>query len=230
MKVYEVMTRDVITVRPETSIGEAAQLMTTHGVSGLPVIDERGAVVGILSEGDLILRQKQRERAPWWRSFFADGERLAREYQKAVGTTAGEVMTRSVLCVSPDLSIEAAASILDARRIRRLPVMANGRLVGIVSRGDLIKAVANGVGPDTSPAPSDAQLVREMKERIARESWVSHRGILVQSKERVLSLWGLVNSEAEKSALETMARAIKGVRGVESHLVVRAEMPYLYWG
>jgi CBS domain-containing protein len=229
MKVYEVMTRDVITARPDTPIHEAAQLMTTYGVSGLPVVDDRGAVIGILSEGDLILRQRPREPAPWWRTFFADSERLAREYQKAAGTTAGEVMTRSVLCVSPDVSIEAAASILDARRIRRLPVVTHGRLVGIVSRGDLIKALADGVAPDATVARPDAELVREMKERIGREPWVVARGIVPQANGQVLSLWGIVESEAEKSALETMARAIKGVRGVESHLVVRATVPYVYW-
>jgi CBS domain-containing protein len=228
MKVYEVMTREVITVRPETTIREAAELMATYGVSGLPVVDGRGAVVGILSEGDLILRQVPRERAPWWRAFFADGERLARQYQKAAGMTAGEVMTRPALCVSPEVSIDTAASILYSRRIRRLPVLAHGRLVGVVSRGDLVKALADG-GPDTSVAPADAQLVREMRNRMKREPWVTHRGIVVHGKEGVLSLWGIAESEAEKSALETMARAIKGGRGVESHLVVRAPGPYLYW-
>jgi CBS-domain-containing membrane protein len=229
MKVYEVMTREVITVRPETTIRDAAELMTTYGISGLPVVDDRGVVVGVLSEGDLILRQRPRERAPWWRTFFADGERLAREYQQAAGTTAGEVMTRAVLCVSPEVSIDTAASILDSRRIRRLPVVAHGRLVGIVSRGDLIKALANGGGPDTSVTPSDAQLVRELKDRMKREPWVTNQGIVVQATDRILSLWGIVASEAEKSALETMARAIRGARGIDSHLVVRAQNPYLYW-
>ncbi|MBI3455941.1 MAG: CBS domain-containing protein [Candidatus Rokubacteria bacterium] len=228
MKVYEVMTRDVVTVRPETPIQEAAQLMVSYGVSGLPVVDDRGSVVGILSEGDLILRQKRRERVPWWRSFFDDGERLAREYQKAMGTTAGEVMTRSVICVSPDLPIESVAVILDERRIRRLPVVADGQLVGIVSRGDLIKALATApAGPVASL--SDGQLVREMKDRIAHEPWASNRGIVAQAKDGIVSLWGVVDTEAQKSALVTMARAIPGVKGVDSHLVVRAEVPYLYW-
>jgi CBS-domain-containing membrane protein len=231
MKVYEVMTREVITARPDTSIHDAAQLMATYGVSGLPVVDQRGTVVGILSEGDLILRQRTPERRPWWRSFFSDSEALAREYRKAVGMTAGEVMTRAVVCVSPDLSIEAAASILDARRIRRLPVVSHGRLVGVVSRGDLIKVLANGVvAPDPAVAPSDADLVRELKARLARESWVSGRGIVPQCQDRIMSLWGIVESEAEKAAVETMARAIPGVRGVESHLVARSDIPYLYWG
>jgi CBS domain-containing protein len=109
--------------------------------------------------------------------------------------------------VGPDLSIEAAASILAARRIRRLPVVTGGRLIGIVSRGDLIKALADGAAPDTTVAPSDAELVREMKERLAREPWVSGRGIVPQSKEGVVSLWGVV-----ESAAESRARAARTIR------------------
>src|SRR5512145_194081 len=107
MRVSEVMTAEVLTVRPETPIHEAAVLMASRGISGLPVVDDAGGVVGILSEGDLIIRQKPREPLPWWRQFFADAEGLAREYQKAVGTTAGEVMTTEVLCVGPDAPVAA---------------------------------------------------------------------------------------------------------------------------
>jgi len=228
MRVYEVMTREAITVRPETPIQAAAELMVTCGVSGLPVVDDHGAVVGILSEGDLIVRQKPREHVPWWRVFFDDGERLAREYRKAMGTTAAEVMTRSVICVSPDLPIEAAAVILDERRIRRLPVVRDGRLVGIVSRGDLIKALA--VTPSAPPANlSDAERLSAMKERMAREPWASKLGVVVQVEDGVLTLWGLVDTESEKAALETMARTVPGARGVESHLVVKSAVPYVYW-
>ncbi|MBI3030768.1 MAG: CBS domain-containing protein [Candidatus Rokubacteria bacterium] len=227
MKVEEIMTKDVITVAPKTLIHEAAALMTDHGVSGLPVVDDAGDVVGIVSEGDLILREKPRERAPWWRLFFADAERLAREYQKAHGKTVGEVMTRSLITVSPDLPLESAALVLDQHRIRRVPVVANGQLVGIVSRGDLVKALAKAPPPAGGP-PSDERLVREMRARLAEEPWISNRGIVVQAKDGVLSLWGLVLTEAEKSAVETMARAIEGCRGIDSHLVVKSEFPYRY--
>lgn len=226
MKVEEIMTRDVITVSPNASIHAAARLMVDHGVSGLPVVDDSGNVVGILSEGDLILRQKPRERLPWWRGFFAEGERLARDYQKAVGTTVAEVMTRSVVCVNPDLPIESAALIIDQRRIRRLPVVVAGQLVGIVSRGDLIKALATAPSGARTALP-DAQLVREMKDRLAREPWAS-RGILIQAKDGVLSLTGLVATETEKSALETMARAIEGCKGVDNQLGVESGIPYRY--
>ena len=136
-------------------------------------------------------------------------------------------MTPAVISVSPDLPIESAAVILDRHRIRRLPVVADGRLVGIVSRGDLVKALSTAPAPAAATA-SDAALMSEMKARLAREPWVSNRAIVVQAREGVLALWGLVSSEAEKSAIETMARTVPGARGIEDHLVVQAEIPYWY--
>ena len=116
--------------------------MFTNRISGLPVVDAGGRVVGIISDGDLIRRQRRPKVTPWWRLFFQNGERLAREYRKIVGTTVGDVMTRPALVISPVFGIETAAAVLDNRQIRRLPVVRDGRLVGIVSRGDLVKALA----------------------------------------------------------------------------------------
>jgi CBS domain-containing protein len=146
MTIEEIMTRDVITVSPAMPIHQTARLMVEHGVSGLPVVDDDSRLVGIISEGDLILRQTRRWERPWWHSFFENGEQLAREYQKATGTTVGEVMTRSVVSISPVWGIETAATIMHTRRLRRLPVVHDGRLVGIVTRADLIKALATEVG------------------------------------------------------------------------------------
>jgi CBS domain-containing protein len=192
------------------------------------VVDDAGRVIGILSEGDLIIRQKPRGPLPWWQRFFADAEELAREYRKAVGTTAGEVMTTQVLCIGPEAPVAAAAVMLDERRIRRLPVVADGRLVGIVSRGDLVRALAR-----TAPSPPaslpDAEIVREMRDRLRREPWAMTLGVVVEATDGILALWGLVSSDLERSALETMARAVPGVRGIESHLVVRSAVPYVYW-
>jgi CBS domain-containing protein len=229
MRVEDIMTRDVITVRPETTIHEAAALMVTHGISGLPVVDDACRVVGIVSEGDLILRQKERRSRPWWRSFLDDGEKLAREYQKRAGTTVGDAMTRSVLCVSPRLPIESVAVVLDEQRIRRVPVVDLGRLVGIVSRGDLIRSLASEPLRPAGAARAEGDLVREFKARLAAEPWAKAHGIVAQAEKGVLGLWGLVDSEAEKSAVETLARAIAGVTSIENHLVVRRDAPYLYW-
>ena len=145
MTVEEIMTRTVLTVSPATSIHDAARLMVEHGVSGLPVLDN-GHLVGIITEGDLVLRQGRRSEKPWWRSFFLDAEQLARDYQKATGMTVGEIMTRTVAWISPAWGIDMAATIMRNRGVRRLPVLHDGQLVGIVSRADLIKALAGGGG------------------------------------------------------------------------------------
>ena len=143
MTIEDIMTREVISASPAMPIHTAAALMAAHGVSGLPVVDDDGQLVGIISDGDLILRQQRRRMRPWWRAFLADAEQVAGEYRKATGTTVGEVMTRSVVSVSPVWGLETAAAILHNRGIRRLPVVRDGRLIGIVSRADLIRALAN---------------------------------------------------------------------------------------
>jgi CBS domain-containing protein len=160
LTIEDIMTRHVITVTPATPIHTAARLMVEHRVSGLPVLDEDGRLVGIITEGDLIVRHRRPRERPWWHAFFTDCEWLAREFRKAVGSTAAEVMTHPVVAISPAWGIETAAAILQNRSIGRLPVMRDGRLVGIVSRADLIKALASGTDagatPDTSTGPKDA--------------------------------------------------------------------------
>ena len=140
------MTRNVITVSPLTPIHVAAGVMVNHRVSGLPVVADDGTLVGIISEGDLILRQRRRAERPWWRAFFENAEQVAREYQKATGTTVAEVMTHPVITLSPVWGIEIAAAIFQSRHIRRLPVVRDGELVGIVTRGDLLKALTSPQG------------------------------------------------------------------------------------
>jgi CBS domain-containing protein len=225
MRVEDVMTRAVVSVSPDTTVEEAARLMAERRISGVPVVDTGGRLVGMLTEGDLILRQRPREAGPWWRHFFRDPERLAQEYQKAVGATAREVMTTTIISVRPSLPIGEAAAILDRQRIRRLPVVdERGHVVGIVSRGDLVRALA--AAPTAAgPEVADADLAREMQNRLAQEPWVSNLGIVVQAQDGVLVLWGMVATDAEKSAIETMARAIRGTRRVESHLVVVSGIP-----
>ena len=225
MRVQDVMTADVITVGPEVSVHKAARLMSDHGVSGLPVVDADGRVIGIVTEGDLILRQAAPRARHWWHRFFADPDGLARDYQKAAGTTVGEVMTRVVVSVSPSLEIDSAARILHDRGLRRAPVVRNERLVGILARGDLVKALA--AAPVFKVWVPDDELVRALRARIKAEPWTSV-GIVVEASDGVITLRGTVASEAERSALETMARALPGCRGVDNSLLAGFGIAYHY--
>ena len=225
MKVAEVMTKDVITVSPESSVHTAARLMSDHGVSGLPVVGIDGWLLGLVTEGDLILRQATPRARRWWHRFVADPELLAREYQKAAGMTVAEVMTRAVVSVSPGIALADAARILYDRRLRRLPVVQDGRLVGILSRGDLVKALA--AMPPVTTTATDEALVSTMRQRMAAEPWTS-LGLVIAADNGVITLWGVVASDAERSALETMARSIPGCRAVENRLVAGAGLAYHY--
>lgn len=194
-------------------------------MSALPVLDADGRVVGIVSESDLIVREAAPRARRWWQRFLVDADALAREYQMAAGTTVGEVMTQAVISVSPDLSVDTAARILCDRDLRRVPVVRDGRLVGILARGDLVKALA--ARPTFVVWASDHDLVRTMRERIKAEAWTSV-GTLVEAHDGVIELWGIVESETERSALETMARGIPGCRGVVNRLVPGPRLAYCY--
>jgi CBS-domain-containing membrane protein len=211
MRVQDVMTKDVITVWRDAPVHEAARLMANHGVSGLPVVDAEGAVLGIVTEADLILRQAAPRARHWWEQLFADPDALARDYRKAAGTTVGEVMTTAVVTVSPELRVDTAARILVDRGVRRLPVVRDGRLVGVVSRADLVKALA--ARPTFVVWAPDEDLVRIMRERMKAAPWTS-TGVTVEAHDGVIELWGTVASDAQRSALETMARGVPGCRGV----------------
>ena len=216
--VSDVMRLDVGAVSPETSVFRAGQVLLEHETPALPVVDRAGRVVGVFSEEDLVARLGPRRRRPWWH-FLAASDQLAREFQHAVGLTVGEVMAHPVITASPTLPLTTAALLFDTPSIRLVPVVAGDRLVGTVSRSDLLRGLVR--EPVESVWQSDADLVIRMQEWMAEEhGWVPTPRPAVTACDGLLILWGLVDTPAEKAALETMARAIPGCRGVESHLFV----------
>ncbi len=216
MKVREVMNREVVALRPEDPIQEGARLLTKNCTSALPVVNGNSAIVGMLTEDDLLVRLKTRHR-PWWRTAFADGAELAHEYQKAVGTRVKDVMRPAPVPVDPETSLEAAAERLERAGTGVLPVLTDGQLMGTLSYRDLVTAVAE-TADWTEASRTDDELVAEMKTRLAQEAWVSNRGISIASKNGVLTLFGLIDTEEEKSALGLMAQTIPGCKGVENNL------------
>ncbi len=227
MKIEEIMSREIVNLRPEDSIPEAARLMGKSGVSSLPVVDASGQLVGILTNKDLIARLRTHRRS-WWQTVFGDGALSAREYQKTAGTTVGDVMSPAPASVSLDLSLGAAADLLSQDGAEELLVVSDGRLVGSVSCTGLLQVLEEVTSRAGAPRP-DAELVAEMKNRLAVEDWVSNRGLSVLAKDGILSLFGLVESEDEKSALGVMARTIEGCKGVKNDVVPRSRLRGMGW-
>lgn len=223
MKVREFMSREVVTLRPGDPIQEGARLLIKNCTSALPVVNGDGSIVGMLTEGDLLVRLKTRNR-PWWRTVFTDGAELACEYQKAVGAKVRDVMRPVPASVDPETPLESAAERLEQAGTGVLPVLADGRLVGTVSCGNLVEAVAETVEPTEGPHTDD-ELVAEMKARLAQEAWISNRGIWIAAKNGVVTLFGMIDTEEEKTALGVMAQTIPGCKGVENNLFPKSLLP-----
>jgi CBS domain-containing protein len=214
--VADVMVREVTALSPDTAIHEAARLLREEGLPGLPVVDSKGCVVGVLSEHDLIARLAPRRRRPWWH-LFVETEQLAREYRKATGITVGEVMTCAPTTVSPATSLQAMVRLFDAAEVDLVPVVSAGRLVGAVGRRDLAEGLS--MRPAAPGGRADADLVADMQDRMEQETWIPRLRPTVEARDGVLTLWGVVGSDAEKAALITMARAIAGCKAIEDHLI-----------
>jgi len=224
MKVGEFMSREVVTLRPDDSIQDGAQLLMKNCTSALPVVNGNGAIVGMLTDEALLNRLKTRSH-PWWQALFTEGAALAREYQKAVGTKVKDVMRSAPAPVDPETTLESAAERLEQAGSGLLTVLEDGQLVGTVGYGDLVKAVAETPAQTAEASPTDGELVAEMKARLAREVWVSNRSLWIDAKNGVIMLFGMVDTPEEEIALGVMAQTIPGCRGVENNLFPRSLLP-----
>ncbi len=221
MKVADVMTTRAITVRPETSVGDAARLMLQDGISGLPVVDAAGTVVGIVTEGDLLRRAETgtERRRPRWLEFLIGPGRLAEEYVRAHSRRVEEVMTTDVVTVSPDTVLEDVVALMERRRIKRLPVLEEGHLVGIVSRANLLHALARLAPTAPGPTPSDAEIRTRLLAEIDREPWGPRSSVNAIVQDGVVYFHGAITDERARKALCVLAENIPGVKQVRDHLV-----------
>ncbi len=221
MKVRDIMSTQVVTVSPSTTVREIAGLMVEKHVSGLPVLSENGTLVGIVSEGDLLRRpelgtQKQRRR---WVSFFSGVDEQAREFTKSHALRAGDVMTQQVIHVAEETPLGDVVGLMEKHNIKRLPVLSDGKLVGIVSRADLLRALAaRQADPLPPPAESDASIRTAMNEVLKNEEWAMSAMVNVIVSDGVVNLWGVIDSDAQRQPLRVAAENIPGVTAVEEHL------------
>ena len=226
MKAADIMTLGVFTVRPETSLKEAAGLMLERGISGLPVVDGTGRLVGIVTEGDLLRRAEtgtERRRSRWLEFLLGPGQ-LANEYVHSHARKVQDVMTPEVVTVSRDTPLQDVVNLLEQRRIKRVPVTRDDKLVGIISRANLVQALASLV-QEVAPTRSDDETAREeIAAELAKQPWApANLNVIV--RRGVAELWGVIRDERERKAIRVVAENARGVSQVVDHLVYFRPMP-----
>lgn len=221
MQAKDIMTTNVITVTGDSRVDEIAALLLQRNISGVPVVDAEGRVLGIVSEGDLMHRPESGTERPrsWWLRLMADSQEDAEQYTKTHGMRAEEVMTRDVIAVGEDTSVGDIAQLLEERRIKRVPVLRDGKLVGLVSRANLLHGlVARKDKIAAAPSADDRSIREQISAEIERQDWVSHGSFNVIVTDGRVELWGWVDSDQERQALLVVAENVTGVRAVEDHL------------
>jgi CBS domain-containing protein len=217
----DVMSRSVLSVTPNASLVEAIRLMLGNHISGLPVIDEAGQLVGILTEGDLLRRGEtgtERHRPRWLEILMGPG-RLASEYVRTHGRKVDDIMTREPVSVALEAPLDEIVELMERHRIKRVPVIDRDKLVGIVSRADLLRALAHRLDEQAVPAVGDDEIRERILAELAKTSWVPRDGIEIAVENGVVNLNGVILDENEREALRVAAENVPGVRAVEDHLV-----------
>lgn len=229
MRAHQIMTRTVVTVAPETSIREAADIMLQRHVSGLPVVDAVGKLVGIVSEGDFLRRGEigtQRKRGRWLKYLLGSGKD-ATSFVHEYGRKVSEVMTRDPLTITEDTTLEEIVKMMEKNNVKRLPVMRGEALVGIVSRANLLQAVASLAREVPDPTADDNHIRRRIIETIERSDWCPF-GLNVIVRDGIVHLSGVITDERSRPAAIVAAENVAGVKKVHDHLCWVETMSGMY--
>lgn len=219
MQVQEVMTKNVISIGADEPIVKAAKLMLENHISGLPVVDKGGELVGIVTEGDFLRRREvgTQRRRPKWLEFIVGPGRLAKEYVQTSGRKVEEIMTPDPLTVGEGDTLEKVVELMERHHIKRLPVIRVGRMVGIVSRANLMHALAT-LSPEAKPAAGGDLAIRDrILAALGEQRWAPRVNVVV--KNGVAALWGVITDERERQAIIVAAENAAGVKQVHDHLV-----------
>ncbi len=221
MKVRDVMTAPVVTVGPETDLAAATSVMAERRISGLPVVDRGGRLVGMLTEGDLLRRVEtgtQGETPGFLKTLFLAGS-VASDYVRTHARKVEEIMTPDVVTVGPDEDLGEIVALMRRRRIRRVPVVADGHLVGIVSRADLIRALGEVLKTPPLKPEGDAAIRTAILAELGKQAWAPRGGIRVEVKDGTATIDGVVFSDEERRALIVAVENVPGVNKVNDQLV-----------
>ena len=230
MRAHQIMTRSVTTVTPETTILEAANIMLQRHISGLPVVDTAGKLVGIVSEGDFIRRSEigtQRKRGRWLKFILGAGG-AATEFVHEHGRKVSEVMTRDPLTVSEDTQLQDIVTTMENNGVKRLPVMSGDKIVGIVSRANLLQAVASLARDIPDPTADDDHIRRRIIDALQKNDWCP-LGLNVIVRDGIVHLGGVITDERSRQAAIVCTENIAGVKKVHDHLCWVDPMSGLYF-
>jgi CBS domain-containing protein len=221
MKAADIMTRNVVTTRPEANISEAIALLTEHDLSALPVVNESGEVVGIVSEADLMcrLRNEGDKRHPWWMEAVTPAATLAGEFAKMHGQKVHEVMTTEAISASEEASLGSLAALLEKKRIKRVPILRDGKLIGVVSRTNLLQALAIEGNTGAPGQASDRAIRLDLLARLGQQHWTDFGSRNIIVRDGVVHIWGLVGSPQEQEALLALAEEVPGVTRVADETI-----------
>ena len=219
MRAHQIMTRPVVTVKPDTSIVEAASIMLQRHVSGLPVVDAGDKLVGIVSEGDFIRRSELgtgRKRGRWLRFILGPGKSAA-DFVHEHGRKVSEVMTNSPLTITEDASLAEIVDLMEKNHVKRLPVIRGDRVVGIVSRANLLQAVATLARQVPDPTADDDHIRNRVIDILEKNDWCPF-GLSVIVKDGIVHLSGVITEERSRQAAVVAAENVAGVKKVHDHL------------
>lgn len=219
MRAHQIMTRSVVTVTPDTTIVDAANLMLQRHVSGLPVVDATGKLVGVVSEGDFIRRSEigtGRKRGRWLRFILGPGK-SASDFVQEHGRKVSEVMTKSPLTITEDTALAEIVDLMEKNNVKRLPVMRGDKLVGIVSRANLLQAVASLAREVPDPTADDDHIRNRVIDALEKTDWCPF-GLNVVVRDGIVHLSGVITEERSREAAVVAAENVEGVKKVHDHL------------
>jgi CBS domain-containing protein len=219
MEARDIMVWPVVTVAPSCSVQDAARILLQYHISGAPVIDDAGKIVGIITERDLLRRVEsatERSRPSWLRYLVSDGD-LASEYVRARARNVADVMTKAVISATVDMPIKDVAALLEKYSIKRVPVLAGGRLAGIISRANLVQVLATAQGKLEVELP-DTVVRKQLMSHLKEEPWSDTWQLNFTVNGGIVDIWGICRSEAERDAIRVAAENTPGVRAVNNHL------------
>jgi CBS domain-containing protein len=220
MKAADVMVRGVVTVHPDTDVADAIKLLAERDISALPVVDAQGDLVGIISEADLLHRVEigTEKHRPWLQESLTAATTLAEEFAKSHGKKVSEVMTKGVVSATEDTPLAEIATLFERQRIKRVPIVRDGKLVGVVSRSNLIQALASTATSGEGREDSDRRIRDEVLDRLEQQHWTDFGERNVTVNGGVVHLWGLISSDSERQALTALAEGVPGVSAVRDEM------------